>query len=96
MHRTLLLPLPALFSPCECVAFARAALHVPDTEWVYWDGSRLVGDFSRPAVGIELYPHHGDNEANFDLFENVNVAVDPANAEILEQMHALVLKQWRL
>eukprot|EP01047_Picozoa_sp_COSAG01_P109886 COSAG01_NODE_38735_length_485_cov_35.178756_2_plen_51_part_01 len=27
------------------------------TVWLWWDGSRLVGDFARPPVGVELYAH---------------------------------------
>ena len=61
----------------------------------YWDGKALKGDFSREAAGVELYPHSGDTEEDFDLFENVNVAVDPSMAPVLAQMHSLVEKQWK-
>ena len=37
------------------------------TEWTWWDGQNLVGDFTRDPVGVELYPHTDDTEANFDL-----------------------------
>jgi hypothetical protein len=41
------------------------------TVWLWWDGSRLVGDFARPPVGVELYAHLGDTEADFDLYVSV-------------------------
>ena len=41
------------------------------TVWLWWDGSRLVGDFARPPVGVELYAHSGDTEADFDLYVSV-------------------------
>jgi hypothetical protein len=37
------------------------------TEWTWWDGTNLVGNFSREPVGVELYPHKGDTEADFDM-----------------------------
>ena len=54
-----------------------------------------MGDFNRDPVGIELYPHTDDTEANFDLFENVNEAYLPANAATVKAMHELVMKQWK-
>ena len=61
----------------------------------YWDGKALKGDFSRKAAGVELYPHTGDTEEDFDLFENANMAVDPSMAPVLARMHSLVEKQWK-
>ena len=74
------------------VGFGRSVVRY--TEWVWWKGETLAGDFDREAVGLELYSHAGDTEADFDLFENVNVATDPANKATLAQMHREVLAQW--
>ena len=62
------------------------------TEWVWWDGAALAGDFGRAAAGIELYSHSGDTEEDFDLYENENVA--SANPAVLKKLHQAVLKQW--
>lgn len=73
------------------------SVRVPDwryTAWMWWDGSKLAGDFTRPAAGVELYAHSGDDESDFDLYENVNVASVPANKAVVAQMHKLVQQQW--
>ena len=63
-------------SPQSCVNTPRTefvvmgySVRTPDwryTEWAWWDGKRLVGDFSREAPGIELYSHRGDTESDFE------------------------------
>ena len=65
------------------------------TTWMYWDGANLVGDFAKAPVAEELYGHSGDNEADFNKFENVNVADLPANQEVMQSMRARVEKQWK-
>ena len=80
------------------VSLLQYSVRTPDwryTEWAWWDGKRLVGDFSREAPGIELYSHRGDTESDFDLFENENLAYKPEHASVIKAMHQLVIKQWQ-
>ena len=63
-------------------------------QWMYWNGTNLACDFSKPPAGVELYSHAWDTEAAFDLFENVNVATDPKNKQVVGELHAMVEKQW--
>ena len=42
-------------------------------------------------MGVELDSHGGDTEADFDLYENVNVAA--ANLSICAKMHSLAAQQ---
>eukprot|EP01060_Flectonema_neradi_P004721 TRINITY_DN1309_c0_g1_i8.p1 TRINITY_DN1309_c0_g1~~TRINITY_DN1309_c0_g1_i8.p1 ORF type:complete len:502 (+),score=123.63 TRINITY_DN1309_c0_g1_i8:60-1565(+) len=65
------------------------------TTWMWWDGVNLVGDFSRPPVGEELYSHAGDTEDDFNTFENVNVVNVPANQQVVKDMRSRVEKQWK-
>ena len=62
------------------------------TVWLHWDGNRLVGDFSQPPIGVELYSHQGDDGTDFDAFENENVVHD--NPDVVEQIHALAVAHW--
>ena len=64
------------------------------TLWLHWDGAALRGDFSRPAIGVELYNHAGDDGRDFDTFENVNLADDDAYASVREKLHAIALDHW--
>jgi len=67
------------------------------TEWLRFDGVKLHGDFSK-MVARELYDHQGDDGGahDWDAFENVNVAEDAANATVLKEMHALLVKGFPL
>jgi hypothetical protein len=62
--------------------------------WMRWLGDQLAADFSRAPAATELYSHAGDTEADYDAFENVNVAAVPANAEVLAAHLAIARKQW--
>jgi len=64
--------------------------------WLWWDGELLRGDFSRPAIGVELYGHAGDTMADFDEFENVNVASDPANRQAEAELYAMAVTHWNV
>merc|ERR1711879_711725 len=64
------------------------------TVWLHWDGKQLVGDFSKPPVGVELYSHAGDKESDFDAFENANLASDSHYADVVAQHHALAVAHW--
>jgi iduronate 2-sulfatase len=63
------------------------------TEWLHFNGTILHGDFSR-RVGRELYDHEHDDGGNhdFDKFENENVVEDPANAQLVSQLHDMLVK----
>eukprot|EP00039_Didymoeca_costata_P023018 m.5766 g.5766 ORF g.5766 m.5766 type:complete len:657 (+) comp3394_c0_seq1:31-2001(+) len=63
------------------------------TEWLHFNGTILHGDFNR-MVGRELYNHSGDigGNHNWDEFENVNIAEQPGNAELVAHYHALLMK----
>ena len=58
----------------------------------YWNGTLLVPDFGRDPAGVELYAHTGDMEADFDMFENENVAA--TNKDTVDKLHAIAVKQW--
>ena len=59
------------------------------TLWAEWNGTSLCPEWNNAANKIELYDHRRDMEAaNFDDFENINVAAD--NAGVVTQMTALV------
>ena len=71
------------------------------TDWRYSEWWRFHSDnvtnvvrTDLPPLGVELYAHSGDDETNFDAFENVNVAADPAHAATVAKMHALCQKHW--
>eukprot|EP01052_Picozoa_sp_SAG31_P006796 SAG31_NODE_317_length_17813_cov_5.788585_3_plen_170_part_00 len=84
-------------TPREKFTVMGLSVRVPEwryTAWMWWDGSKLKSDFSRAPAGVELYAHKGDTEADFDLFENENVAAEPQNKEVLAQLHAMAVKQW--
>jgi iduronate 2-sulfatase len=73
------------------------SVRVPEwryTAWMLWNGTLLVPDFGREPVGVELYEHAGDTEADFDMYENVNVAADPAHKATVAELHAMAVKQW--
>lgn len=63
------------------------------TAWLRWDGARLVGDFSQPPVGVELYAHPaGEADSDFDATENVNVAdLHPA---VVRRLMGLAEAHW--
>ena len=62
------------------------------TFWMYWDGLRLAANFSQPPAATELYAHQGDAEADYDAFENENVAAQ--NSQVVNEHFALAKKQW--
>ncbi len=73
------------------------SVRVPDwryTAWMHWNGTLLLPDFSKPAAAVELYAHSGDNESSFDMYENENVASDPANAAVLSHLYSIAKAQW--
>jgi iduronate 2-sulfatase len=64
------------------------------TVWLHWNGAKLQGDFTRPPIGAELYDHSGDTEEDFDAFENVNVASDPAQKANVGKLYAMAQAHW--
>lgn len=65
------------------------------TVWLYWDGEHLKGDFGRSPIGVELYKHKGDSGADFDAFENVNLAGDPAYKDVRNQLYEIAESHWK-
>ena len=59
---------------------------------MHWNGKLLKGDFSKDPAAVELYDHSTDTEADFDAFENENVATQ--HPDVVQEMHALAKKQW--
>lgn len=57
------------------------------TEWVEWNGAELKPEWVR-LVGRELYDHHGDDELDFDKYENSNVA--DTNPDVVAQLSAIL------
>lgn len=55
------------------------------TEWVKFDYARGVPLFNS-SLGAELYDHSGDAEADFDAFENANVAA--SHPEVVAELAA--------
>lgn len=42
----------------------------------------------------ELYSHHGDTGADFDAFENENVAMQPGMAAVCTQLYEQLRQRW--
>lgn len=62
------------------------------TLWMPWIGEKLAADFEAGPVAVELYSHNGDNEVDFDQFENENVAT--AHPSVVAAHLAIAKKQW--
>ena len=57
-----------------------------------WLGAKLEADFAKGPAAVELYAHTGDTEADFDAFENENVA--SSNAAVVAHHLTIAKKQW--
>ena len=57
-----------------------------------WLGEKLAADFAKGPAAVKLYAHDGDSEADFDEFENVNVAA--AQAGVVAEHFAIAKQQW--
>lgn len=65
------------------------------TVWFGFDGKRVVPR-TDDIIGRELYSHIGDDgDADFPG-ENVNVVQDPANAQVVDELHTQILQYIRL
>eukprot|EP01060_Flectonema_neradi_P039839 TRINITY_DN8923_c4_g1_i1.p1 TRINITY_DN8923_c4_g1~~TRINITY_DN8923_c4_g1_i1.p1 ORF type:complete len:528 (+),score=94.25 TRINITY_DN8923_c4_g1_i1:43-1626(+) len=64
------------------------------TEWVKFDlgTGRPIFNDSDP---LELYDHHGDDESDFDAFENDNLANDPTSRDLAIKMRDLLRANWK-
>jgi len=96
-------PEPGANAPESCISTVREDFTVMGyslrtdewraTFWMWWDGKRLVGDFSRDPVGIELYAHQGDKgSSDYNAWENENVAKD--HPDVMATMMATAKKHW--
>ena len=96
-------PEPGHSTPQSCVNTMRSNFTVMGysvrttdwraTFWMPWLGEKLAADFDKGPAAVELYAHAGDTEADFDAFENVNVASQ--NAEVVAKHLAMASKQWK-
>lgn len=62
------------------------------TFWMWWNGAKLAAYFDKPPAAVELYAHSGDEEADFDKFENENVAKQ--NPDVVAVHFAMAKAQW--
>lgn len=69
------------------------------TEWTKWDGANCIAVWpeTAPPALIELYDHreHRAFPVDFDGFENVNVANDPARAADVREHRELLMKRFK-
>lgn len=80
----------------ERVDFLIMAVSLRTTSWRYseyrwWLNATLSPDWDRPPVAVELYDHRsdtGNSSTTYDLFEVVNMAQDPAYANVTKTMAA--------
>ena len=59
------------------------------TEWHPWDGEKLQANWS-VAVGIELYDYRSVDMTDFDQFDRVNVAAEPAHEQVVKEMASVL------
>ena len=96
-------PEPGYSNPQSCVNVHRSNFTVMGysvrtdafrcTFWMPWDGVALAGDFLRDPVAVELYSHAGDNETDWDQFENVNIA--HARPDVVAQHMRIARARWQ-
>ena len=67
------------------------------TEWYPWDQENLVALFDDGVYARELYDWRGveSTTMDYDIVENLNVAEHAENAEVTEQLHEILLTQFR-
>lgn len=72
--------------------FMGVSLRVQDwryTEWLAWNGTALTPHLNSKPVGVELYPHAGDDGTSFDgPYEATNLAGLPKYADIQAKLAA--------
>ena len=67
------------------------------TQWWPWDGNNLRINWTASALGSELYLHHGDpshGAGMFDGWENVNHVHEPQYQEMVENLTAVLRRQF--
>lgn len=95
-------PEPGHATPQSCVNTPRANFTVMGysvrtdewrcTFWMPWDGQRLAADFDKGPEAVELYAHRWDDEADYDAFENTNLAAK--NRAVVAEHLAIARRQW--
>ena len=66
------------------------------TEWFqYVDGKTPAPVDFNQTVAVELYDHLGDDGGDMDFYDQANVASDPANAQVVAELAAMVRGGWR-
>ena len=51
-------------------------------------------NFELPPLGVELYDHANDTEADFDAYENVDLATAPEHNATLRGLLRLLITTW--
>ena len=55
--------------------------------WAAWDNATMCPRWSDSSNQVELYDHRNDTAiADFDSTENVNVASEPTNQAVLQEL----------
>ena len=66
------------------------------TEWFkYVDGKAPAPVDFNQTVAVELYDHENDDGSDMDFYDQVNVASDPANAQVVAELAAMVRGGWK-
>jgi iduronate 2-sulfatase len=61
------------------------------TIWARWNASTLCPSWNDSTNQVELYDHRRDVAVvDFDTAEHINVALEPANTQVLEQLTSVV------
>jgi len=66
------------------------------TEWPRWNGTTLKPNWTVPLAGVELYDHRNETvyPTDFDAGENVNVAAEVGNADVVHALSQLIRAQF--
>jgi arylsulfatase A-like enzyme len=85
-------PLPDLAHAYDFMGYSVRSAAWRLTEWVPWNASRACPEWGNAAAVVrELYDHRNDT-ALFDVdnFENENVVGDPAHADVVSTLLAVI------
>lgn len=64
------------------------------TEWFAYNGTTLKADMNT-TVAVELYDHTDDLGDDFDAYDQVNLASDPASAADVAAGARIVREGWK-
>ena len=89
--------------PAENISYMGYTVRSPDyrfTMWFHWDGAECEAKWDSPLEssngGHELYSHVGQTDpGNFDDYENENLANDAQHADVVKELQAVLLANFR-